>query len=84
MKKLLTAAVIFAYPWWVPLPAWADETVNLSDIPDEYPVCQLEDCSDVPNQEGMWEDPQTGNWYFEQGDRTWLIVDDTAQPGQVV
>jgi hypothetical protein len=55
-------------------------TVNLTDIPmDDYPVCDEEDCSDVPNQEGAWEDPDTGDWYLEQGEgHTWLIVDNTV------
>ncbi|QDP44665.1 hypothetical protein SEA_NOTHINGSPECIAL_81 [Mycobacterium phage NothingSpecial] len=62
-----------------PAKASAD-TVNLTEIPvEDYPVCQVEDCSDVPNQEGLWEDKDTGNWYFEQGERTWLVVDDTVR-----
>lgn len=53
-------------------------TINLTDIPlDDYPVCQQEDCSDVPNQEGRWESSK-GYWYLDQGEaHTWLIIDNT-------
>lgn len=71
------AIMLFGHP----AEASADPgTVNLTDIPvEDYPVCHVEDCSDVPNQEGMWQDRDTGNWYFEQGERTWLVIDNTAR-----
>lgn len=43
MKKLLTAAVIFAYPWWVPIPAWADtpeeDSPSWSCVDDGNKIC---------------------------------------------
>lgn len=65
------------------VPAHADpiETINLSEIDvDQFPVCVQEDCSDQPNQVGMWLDKDTGNWYLELGEvgTTYLVIDDTV------
>lgn len=81
MTKALAVLAIWLFAAWDITGALAESqgTVNLSDIPvDDYPVCQLEDCSDVPNQEGLWLDTDTGSWYFEQGESSWLVVDDTV------
>ena len=58
-------------------------TINLTDIHriDLLPVCALEDCSDQPNQIGLWLDRDTGNWYFSRGESDYaLIIDNTAGP----
>lgn len=60
-----------------------DNTVNLSELRTvdgvDYPVCFVEDCSDQPNQLGLWEDQDTGNWYLSLGeDLSVLVVDDTT------
>jgi hypothetical protein len=49
------------------------------DLLDTLPVCSVEDCSDQPNQIGMWLDRDTGNWYLEEGEfSTFLVIDDTV------
>ena len=30
----------------------------------DYPICVEEDCSDQPNQVGLWLDTDTGNWWL--------------------
>lgn len=35
-------------------------TVTVDGV--EYPVCELEDCSDQPNQVGVWISPHGGHW----------------------
>ena len=55
-------------------------TILLSEIhnPDMFPVCAEEDCSDQPNQVGMWLDRDTGNWWLSLGESSLLVVDDSA------
>ncbi|QFG11602.1 hypothetical protein PBI_BOGOSYJAY_89 [Mycobacterium phage BogosyJay] len=38
-----------------------------------YPVCALEDCSDQPNQIGVWRDSDTGRDFLILGERTYSI-----------
>lgn len=41
----------------------------------QIPICQVEDCSDQPNQIGMWEDEDTGNWWLSVGEKSYLVED---------
>lgn len=61
----------------VPGPVPTIDLTSIDDI-DVLPTCTLEDCSDVPEQTGLWLDADTGDWYLERGVNTWLIVDDTV------
>jgi hypothetical protein len=56
------------------------DTINLTEIDDidVLPVCHVEDCSDVPDQHGLWYSQYRGDWLLIDNDDTWLIVDDTA------
>lgn len=45
--------------------AQPSQTVNVDGT--EYPVCHVEDCSDVPDQRGVWFDPDTGLGWLSQG-----------------
>lgn len=36
----------------------------------DYPVCEMEDCSDQPGQVGVWYDPDTGEPWLSIGDRS--------------
>ncbi|QBJ04891.1 hypothetical protein SEA_ELEPHANTOON_90 [Mycobacterium phage Elephantoon] len=38
-----------------------------------FPVCELEDCSDQPNQIGVWRDSDTGRDFLILGERTYVI-----------
>ncbi|QGH80649.1 hypothetical protein SEA_RAHALELUJAH_89 [Mycobacterium phage Rahalelujah] len=38
-----------------------------------FPVCDLEDCSDQPNQIGVWRDSDTGRDFLILGERTYTI-----------
>ena len=40
----------------------------------DYPLCYVEDCSDQPNQIGVWRDPDTGDQFFIVGDSTMRIT----------
>jgi hypothetical protein len=57
----------------------ATDTVLAEDLPnaDALPVCALEDCSDVPNSVGLWQDKDTGNWWLSLGRYSALVIDDT-------
>jgi len=46
----------------------------------DYPVCAYEDCSDQPNQVGLWLDTDTGDWWLSLGEKSYLVVDDTVTP----
>ncbi|AEL17781.1 hypothetical protein TURBIDO_87 [Mycobacterium phage Turbido] len=63
-------------------PKASADTVNLSELRTvdgvDYPVCFVEDCSDQPGQIGLWEDKDTGNWWLSLGERSYLVIDDTA------
>ncbi|AHJ86698.1 hypothetical protein CRB1_87 [Mycobacterium phage CRB1] len=65
-----------------PYEASAEPTVNLTELRTvdgvDYPVCVEEDCSDQPGQVGLWEDKDTGNWWLSLGERSFLVIDDTA------
>ncbi|AEK07357.1 hypothetical protein PBI_MYXUS_90 [Mycobacterium phage Myxus] len=39
----------------------------------DYPYCSLEDCSDQPNQVGIWVDRDTGNQWLSTGETSYLI-----------
>ncbi|AMS01075.1 hypothetical protein SEA_ARCHERNM_81 [Mycobacterium phage ArcherNM] len=38
-----------------------------------FPVCAEEDCSDQPNQIGVWIDHDTGNQWLSIGERSYRI-----------
>ncbi|QGJ90230.1 hypothetical protein PBI_SHEAKEIRA_85 [Mycobacterium phage SheaKeira] len=38
-----------------------------------FPLCAEEDCSDQPNQIGVWTDPDTGNQWLSLGERSYPI-----------
>ncbi|AXH48859.1 membrane protein [Mycobacterium phage Steamy] len=38
-----------------------------------FPVCAVEDCSDQPNQIGVWIDPDNGNAWLSLGERSYPI-----------
>lgn len=40
----------------------------------DYPVCSLEDCSDQPNQVGVWIDPDTGTAWLSLGERSYRVT----------
>jgi hypothetical protein len=40
----------------------------------DYPVCTEEDCSDQPNQVGVWQDPDTSAWWLSLGETHSLPV----------
>lgn len=79
-------AATFAFSPWSASVAYADDpdTIRLSDIhhADLLPACAEEDCSDQPDQTGIWTDDDTGNAYLELGEAvTLLIIDDTVGGG---
>lgn len=67
-------AMLLADPTADAEPATISMTVDGLD----YPVCSVEDCSDQPNQIGLWEDKDTGDWYLSIGESSLLVVDDTV------
>lgn len=36
----------------------------------DYPVCEMEDCSDQPGQVGVWYDPGTHRAWLSRGDHS--------------
>lgn len=52
--------------------AYADPGVTVTVDSTDYPLCELEDCSDQPNQVGVWSNDG----------RDWLIVGDNTYPIQ--
>jgi hypothetical protein len=75
MNALLITMIMLCPPMDYP------NELHLSDIQgvDSLPICHVEDCSDQPNQIGLWLDNDTGNWYYSGGERSYLIVDDTVR-----
>lgn len=72
-------SIVFALGQLFTARAHAEE-INLTTLTvdgTDYAVCAVEDCSDQGGT-GLWLDTDTGNWYLEIGDKTWLVVDDTA------
>lgn len=57
-------------------------TINLTDIHnvDMFGRCAEEDCSDQPDQVGVWTDRDSGNQYLELGEgQSFLIIDNTTE-----
>ena len=77
---LIAAPIVMAASLGFGGAAHAD--VMLSDLYTvdgvDYPECATEDCSDQPYGVGVWEDKDTGNWYFTTPEFSTLIVDDTT------
>lgn len=56
------------------------QILHMDDIQgyDSLPVCTVEDCSDQVGQVGLWEDKDTGNWYYSAGEcASYLVIDET-------
>ncbi|UJD20925.1 hypothetical protein SEA_ZIMMER_87 [Mycobacterium phage Zimmer] len=49
-------------------------TVEVDRVLLDFPVCQLEDCSDQPNQVGVWRSNE-GISYLELGEGITLRID---------
>ncbi|AGR46499.1 hypothetical protein ODIN_85 [Mycobacterium phage Odin] len=76
-KHLLTIAITFATT--IGVLALADteasatpHTTMTVDAVD-YPVCDLEDCSDQPGQVGVWIDPDTGDHWLSVGEISYRV-----------
>lgn len=56
------------------IPAYADDSVVMTVDGTDYPVCHVEDCSDQPNQTGLWYSHHLGRWLLELGpDQTFVV-----------
>lgn len=67
---VVAAVVAFADPVAANPPGVTTVTVDGTD----YPVCAFEDCSDQPNQVGVWTDRRDGRSWLIVGDQTYFIA----------
>ena len=58
-------------------------TVEIDGRDYVLPVCEQEDCSDVPNQVGIWFDPQTGRPWLSTGSERSVRISHAKMGGRV-
>lgn len=67
-STLIGAQIVMASAFGLAMPAHAHATVTVDGT--EYPLCATEDCSDQPNQVGVWRNDGAA----------WLIIGESAYP----
>lgn len=77
--KLFFASVVFGAGFAGmlavgPPEAHAEPSRTMTVDGTDYPVCSVEDCSDQPNQTGVWYSEYLGQWLLELGEGVTHIV----------
>ncbi|WKW87301.1 hypothetical protein SEA_CHARGERPOWER_86 [Mycobacterium phage Chargerpower] len=81
MTRTLTILLLSLVASGAALAALFLTTVEASATPGDlvtvdgstFPLCALEDCSDQPNQIGVWTDPDTNQQWLSIGERSYPI-----------
>ncbi|QFG12587.1 hypothetical protein PBI_TOAKA_88 [Mycobacterium phage Toaka] len=66
LTTMVAGAALAAMALADPYEAHAEAPSQVVDV--TVPVCELEDCSDQPNQLGVWFNPSDNTPYFSFGD----------------